>query len=392
MKMLYVSSGRLPTEKAQGYQVMKMCEAFARKNDIVLVYPGRRNRKELRKVDDIFAYYALESQFALKKLFCLDLGILHRLKLYSFWFGLHSLTYALSVMLWVLHHRKEFEVVYSRAPLPLYLITWARKYLPLRFVYESHTFPQSKNSYRVRLAMRVDRLVVVTQKIKDLYVQAGVGEDKIIVEPDAVDIKQFDTSITREKAREKLNIPPDIKIAAFVGKFHTMDMEKGIPEVIASARYLIDEFPDLFFYFVGGPLDREKIYRKIIQENELPQERFVFREKQPVKEVPLWLKASDILLMPHPKNTFYSYYVSPLKMFEYMAAQRPVVGSRLPAIQEILIHEENALLGEPGDPESIANNIRRLLKDPESGKRMVKNAFSRVQDFTWEKRTERILE
>ncbi len=169
-------------------------------------------------------------------------------------------------------------------------------------------------------------------------------------------------------------------------------MEKGIPEIIESAKYLVKEFPKIRFYFVGGPLGREKKYRNIIDEIHLPQEMFVFLGKQPVKEVPYWLKASDILLMPHPKNIFYSYYVSPLKMFEYMASKRPIVGSKLPAIEEILTDGKNALLGKPGEPRSIEAHIRKLLLNRSLREELSDQAFRDVQEYTWEKRVTRIVE
>ncbi len=396
MRILYIASCRLPTEKAEGYQVMKMAEAFAQKHDILLLYPARRNVKELAGVDDVFSYYNLDNRFAIKKLFCLDLVLLRKLGLSRPWFWLHSLTYAVSVLLWVRRHGSDFELIYSRAPLVLYLLSRSKRVKRLRraglkLVFEAHSFPRRQQSCGVKVAGRVDRLVAVTRKIAERYIQAGVEKNRTLVEPDAVDLASFDISTTKEESRKKLALPRDITIAAFVGKFHTMEMEKGIPEIIVCATYLVDEFPALYFYFVGGPLAREKKYRKMVADCGLAQERFVFLEKQPVKDVPLWLKASDVLLMPHPRNTFYAYYVSPLKMFEYMAARRPIVGSRLPAIEEILVHKESALLGEPGKAQDIAENIGKLLREPRMAERLATRAFADVKKYTWTKRAERIL-
>lgn len=112
--------------------------------------------------------------------------------------------------------------------------------------------------------------------------------------------------------------------------------------------------------------------------------------KRPLNEVLLWMKASDILLMPHPSNTYYRYYVSPLKMFEYMASRRPIVGTKLPAIEEILSEGESALLGELGGAESIAENIRRLLGNPELGRNLADKALEIVQRCTWNGRAEQV--
>jgi glycosyltransferase involved in cell wall biosynthesis len=370
-----------------------MCEAFSKENDILLLFPKRRNTKELKKVKEIFSYYALDGYFEKKKMFCLDIGIMQKLKMDKLWFFIHSISYSIGISLWILCHRKEFDIIYSRDHFSLYFLSFIRKFLnsETSIFYETHTFPRNKKSFRVRLAKKVDKIVVVTKKIKELYAEAGINENKIIVEPDAVDLDKFNLSISMKKAREDLNIPIGIRVASFVGNFHTMEMEKGIPEIIESAKYLIDEFSDLYFYFIGGPLDREKKYRHIIKKKNLPQKKFVFLKKQPIKDIPLWLTASEILLMPFPKNNHFSYFMSPLKMFEYMASKRPIVGSKLPAIEEILTDGKTALLGEPGKPRSIAKNIKALLLKKKLGKKLAENAFQDVQKYTWEKRARRIL-
>jgi len=389
MNILYVLSNRLPTEKAHGYQSIKMIEAFAKNNTVTAFYPNRKNSDELKRVSDVFEYYSIKKNFLLKKISCLDLRLFKKIKLYKLWFFIYSISYVLYSLLYFFKIRKEIDIIYSRS---IFVVYFFSVFYKIKIVYEIHTFPRKNKQFRFRVAKRADKIIVITNELKKLYVEAGIEDNKILVESDAVDLEQFDIELSKGEARKRLKIIDTIKIAAFVGNFHTMDMEKGIPEIISSAKYLFEEFSDLFFYFIGGPLDREDNYRKIIKENTLPQNRFVFYEKQPVKDIPLWLKASDILLMPHPKNTFYSYYVSPLKMFEYMSSKRPIIASKLPAIEEILEDKKNALLGEPDNPKSIADNIRTLLLDQILGEYLAKSAFAKVTNFTWAKRASRIID
>jgi len=388
MNLLYIISNRLPTEKAQGYQSIKMAESFSKNSNVSVFYPNRRNTKELNSINNIFEYYYVMKNFKLKKIPCWDLGFLKKIKLDKFWFYIHTISYAFFSVFYFLYIRKKIDIIYSRSIFAIYFFSIFYKKM---LVYEIHTFPQKKNSFRFKVAKRADKIIVITKKLKELYVEAGINKTKIFVEPDAVDLKQFDIILPKDKARAKLNIPNDRKIASYIGNFHTREMEKGIPEIIESTKYLFNEFSKLFFYFVGGPISREKKYRNIIEENKLSQDRFIFLDKQPVKDVPLWLKASDILLMPHPKNIFYSFYVSPLKMFEYMASQRPIIASKLPAIEEVLTDKTNALLGIPGDAESIANNIKTILNNAKLGESLAKNAYEKVKNFTWDKRANRII-
>ncbi|MCK4943296.1 MAG: glycosyltransferase, partial [Candidatus Aminicenantes bacterium] len=214
MKILYIASNRFPTEKAHGYQIGKMCEAFSRQNQVLLLYPRKKNTKELKKVKDIHKYYSIQGIFSTKSLFCLDLTLLKKVRIPKLWFLTSSLSYALSTFFWVIFHKKKFDVIYSRAPFSLFLLSFLRRIIGVRMIYESHTFPASEKSFRLNLAKKVDKLVVVTKKTKELYIKAGVKEDHIIVEPSAVDMSQFDISIGMKGARKKLNIPVNIILAS----------------------------------------------------------------------------------------------------------------------------------------------------------------------------------
>ena len=69
----------------------------------------------------------------------------------------------------------------------------------------------------------------------------------------------------------------------------------------------------------------------------------------PPAEVAAQLRAADVLVLPNPASAISSAFTSPLKLFEYMAAGRPIVATDLPSMREVLHAEENALLVEPGN-------------------------------------------
>jgi glycosyltransferase involved in cell wall biosynthesis len=391
MNLVYLTSARLPTEKAHGYQIVKMCEAFANDIDVRLLFPNRKNTDELKKVADIPGFYEAKANFVMTRLPCLDWRWLERWGMPRLRFFLMQFSFSVVAVLWILRRRKLFDVVYSRDPFTLRALKFFRKRIGAQLAYECHDFPKRRIRSRIALANQVNVVIAVTGKIKERFVDARVDGEKILVAPDAVDLAQFDLPLTRADARIKLRLASGMRMATFVGRFHTMEMEKGIPEIIRAAANLIPAFTDLYFYFVGGPLDRESRYRHIVEELALPQDRFVFLDRQPVRDVPIWLKASDVLLMPFPNEPHFALSMSPLKMFEYMASQRPIVASKLPAVMEVLRHEENALLGSPGDAADIADRIRKLLENHRLGERLAARAFADVQPHTWEKRAEGIL-
>jgi len=82
--------------------------------------------------------------------------------------------------------------------------------------------------------------------------------------------------------------------------------------------------------------------------------------------------------------------MSPLKIFEYMASQRPIAASDLPSLREVL-NEENSVLIEPDNPRSLAEGVKNILQNVKFADKISKQAYSDVQKYTWEKRAERIL-
>ena len=84
-------------------------------------------------------------------------------------------------------------------------------------------------------------------------------------------------------------------------------------------------------------------------------------------------------------------HTSPLKMFEYMAAQRAIVASELPALRTVLVPEENALLVPPDDAPALAAAILRLHADAALRQRLSAAAAITVAQHTWDNRARRIL-
>jgi glycosyltransferase involved in cell wall biosynthesis len=84
--------------------------------------------------------------------------------------------------------------------------------------------------------------------------------------------------------------------------------------------------------------------------------------------------------------------MSPLKLFEYMAAGRPIVCSDLPVLREILQHERTALLCDPDDAASWAGALARLHDEPTLRRTLAEAARAQFElHFTWKARADRVL-
>lgn len=106
-------------------------------------------------------------------------------------------------------------------------------------------------------------------------------------------------------------------------------------------------------------------------------------------EVAAHLRSAHALALPNSATTISSRYTSPLKLFEYLAAGRPLVASDLQAFREVLTEEE-AVLVPPDDPRALAASLARLRDDGEARARMGAAAFARAAGYTWAARAARL--
>ena len=113
----------------------------------------------------------------------------------------------------------------------------------------------------------------------------------------------------------------------------------------------------------------------------------------PPDRVPLYQAAADVLVLPNTAEAAISReHTSPLKLFEYMAADRPIVASDLPSLREALRHGENGWLVPPDEPVALAQGIQHVLAEPALAARLAAQARRDVQAYTWDERAGQILE
>src|SRR2546430_5907400 len=108
-------------------------------------------------------------------------------------------------------------------------------------------------------------------------------------------------------------------------------------------------------------------------------------------EVPGLVTSADVAVAPYPDAS--RFYFSPLKVYEYMAAGRAVVASRVGQLETVIQHDVNGLLCAPGDSAALAAALARLQREPELGARLGRAARANVlRGHTWEAVATRVLE
>lgn len=371
MKFLYIANIRLPTEKAHGIQIMKMCEAFASMSrmEVELVVPWRFNTIK----EDPFAYYGVEKKFTITKIPSLDLIALGRI---GFWVQTGSFAFFASIYTLFL---KGVRVIYSRDELPILFLSFFKN----NIFWETHT--KKENFFTTRVLLRTRGIISITQGLKDFYVTKVVDENKILVAADGVDIRQFHTKKNKTELRESLGLPKDKKIIGYVGKYKTMGEPKGVDDLIASFSDVLSFLPDIILLLVGINISEINEVENVFKRFGVGKDHYKIVSHVPQREAFKHMKASDVLVMNYPNTPHYALYMSPLKLFEYMASGAPIITSDLPSVREIL-NEDNAFFVKARSHHGLSEGLAYLLENKEFSDKIAEQARKDVEKYTWENR------
>lgn len=392
MRIFYVSNTRIPTEKAHGIQIIKMCEAFSQHVDeVVLIYPYRVQSAAMRHVTDIKGYYGIKHQFVFKELPSLDLAALF-LRLPRHWdkirFYIQSVSHVVFVAAWLLKQKlTKNDIIYTRDPFALPLLLCIRGRAAL--VFEVHTIPSGSIKCKAfsLLLKKVERLITITRSLKEsLSSSMKIPQEKIIVAPDGVDLDVFmDEANSIMSLCQTPVLPLSGTIILYAGHLYPW---KGIQTLLDSIQFLPS---DCKVVIVGG-LDEDVSYWKDYSvRNGIARVHFVGFVMP--SSVYRYILAANVVVLPNSASQAISvYHTSPLKLFEYMAASRPIVASDLPSIREILKNDVNAVLVKPDNPRALAEGIQKVLNTPGLRYRLAEQARKDVQQYSWNERAERILD
>jgi glycosyltransferase involved in cell wall biosynthesis len=384
-RLIYISLARFPTEKAHGLQIAQNCEAFAQAGyDVRLWVSDRRNTPEMRSIRDIHAHYGLQPIFRVERIPGLDLYALARgnLKLERIAFYLHALTFCIFLLLRLLSGSRA-EIYYTRDEYVLWALSW---FLPAeRLVYEAHLFaPQGRGAWLQRaVTLRAGSVIAITPYLRQALIdQCGADPERTLTAHDGVRAARFAADSPQTQARQQIGWDQSAMVAGFVGRLH-----KGT-DLLVDALATCD---GIALALVGGPDDMAEQLRRRWLGHGLPAQHFLYAGQVAPEQVPLYLAAMDVCVMPHPYTEQFAYYTSPLKLFEYMAAGRAIVASDLPGWSDVIQHEQTALLFPAGDQTALAACLRRLQSDPALRQRLGTAARERVlAHYTWQSRAERI--
>ncbi|MDB5244347.1 MAG: hypothetical protein JWN18_217 [Parcubacteria group bacterium] len=357
----YIANIRLPTEKAHGAQIIKMCEALSMAGaDVRLLVSNRATPI----TEDAFTYYGVATAFPIERI-----KVPNTVQYGMPGFVIQSLFFAIRS----LRKIRRDALLYSRDDIVLGLLSYVTRQ-PI--VWESHI--GSWNFFSRRLVRRALRIVVISEGIRDLYLRNGVDPHKLVVAHDGIDLTTFMRAETKEVARARLGLPQDKRIVMYVGR---VDGWKGTSTLLEASKHLNST---TLVVIVGGEPHQVEALRKVFP-------RVLFVGYRPYRELADNLAAADVVVLPNTaQDKISSHFTSPLKLFGYMASGKPMVATDLPSLREV-VPETEAYIVAPDSPIALAAGIRDALVDASGSARRAQAALTRVDKYTWDMRAKTIL-
>lgn len=232
-----------------------------------------------------------------------------------------------------------------------------------------------------------DLVVVISEAVSEQVRQMGIGPEKILVNPNGVDVERLYPQISGSRVRAEYGLK-DKLVAGFIGTFGQWH---GAEVLARAVKPLVEQVPELRFLFVGDGVMMPKVNEALVEDN--AEEFVILTGMVPQEQAPEYLAACDILVSPHvPNKDGSKFFGSPTKLFEYMAMGRAIVASDLDQIGEVLTNERNALLVKPGSVDELVKAIVRLT-DPDLRQRLADQARrDAVKNYTWTQNAKRVID
>jgi glycosyltransferase involved in cell wall biosynthesis len=339
--IIYLGRSRLHRSRANLIQTLHTCSAFEQLGWRVRLYlpPWPGDASLQAKLAEIGADPAPEVRFS---------RLLH--PRWSFW-----------PFVWVNRGMlREATALYIRSAQLSHVLAAAG----LRHDLEVHDVEALRDKGRAERVIACHRkgiirtLVPISHAAADWLIDAGAVADRVHVAPSGVKLELF------------ADLPP----------FDPLRLER--PRIVHLGRLTGPRGLAVFEHVAR----RGDCQITILSADSVEIENATCHAPVPPVEVPFWYARSDLTLIPNQPEQATAASMSPIKMFEAMAAGRPIIASNLPTIREVLRQEHNALLVEPADLAAWDAAIDRLRGDRELAQTLARNAKTDSEHYSWRNR------
>lgn len=372
MKIALITNSRIPSLTANSIQAMKVAQALMQlDHDVKMFAPAESDPVSK---ETLLSHYGLRLAPDLELL-----PSIKRLKRFDF-------------IILAQRAAKKFgaDLIYTWLPQSAVLGMWSG--YPV--VLEMHADNSGKlGAWWMRQFWKSNGRKVMTvttsalRKALERSTKLKFKDDAVLIAPNGVELEKYENLPSPSEARRQLDLPGGLTVG-FTGHIYP---GRGADMLFELAK----QMPSVNFLWVGGTPELVAFWKnKLIEAGmtNVTMTGFVQHE-----HIPLYQAAADVLLMPYSRSIEASSgqdiaeVINPMKMFEYMAAERAIISADLPSIREVL-NEGNAVLCEPGEIEEWRVEIESLLADEPRRLALGKQARADVSQLTWVKREERIMD
>lgn len=299
--------------------------------------------------------------------------------------------------------RKSPEIIYERFSLTSLGTLWVARALGIPLVVEVNNIVSDQlalsrpSRWRLLLQQWVERwvfrgcdhIIAVAEGMRQwVGTYHSVPLEKIDTISNGVNPRRF-RPVDKVAARRELGLDPERPVVGYLGSlFPWWDLE-----VLVEASPKVSALVPNVLFLVGGSGQKEMKTALERKAQDLGmEEHFLFWGNVPWDRAALFTSAFDIAIAPYRLSNPRSG-ISALKVYAYLACERPVVGSNTNELEEMLVGHGVGLTFRAGEAEELTKAILRLLKDKDMAKTMGQKGREVVlEQYTWEKVVRRTVE
>lgn len=274
--------------------------------------------------------------------------------------------------------RKRYDLLHTHEEASFFGILLARLF-QVPHLYDMHSsLPQQLLNFRYtcsrplirifgwlerRVILASDAVITICPALAEHVNQISGNVSPVMIENVAIEKAAEAVSAAEVRAFRTAHALDGKKIVLYTGNFEPY---QGIDLLVAGAERVLRQRQDTVFVLLGGKPDQVKHYQNRVAKQGMSA-HFRFTGMRPPEEIPSALRVSDILVSPRVSGTN-----TPLKLYAYLQAGKPIVATNLPTHRQVL-HPDMAVLVEP-DPKALARGILSVLASPSLAAKLGKQA------------------
>lgn len=222
------------------------------------------------------------------------------------------------------------------------------------------------------------KVVTVSEHVRRYLISCGVCSENIVSVPTGIDLSAFNPDEVEETLRGELGLGAATPL---VGTVAILRRRKGHHILLNAVRSVIEKIPEARFVFAGDGPQKQNL-EETIKELGLEEKVIMLGMR---KDIPKVLKALDVFVLPTLQEALGTSFI------EAMAMEKPVIGSNIGGVGEVIKEGVNGYLVPPEDPEALAKALIKALGDKQKAVSMgLEGRRIAEQEFSTEKMCERM--